>query len=302
MFGYVQPQKSELLVREFEEYRGIYCALCRRLGKDYGFPARFFLNYDSTFFVVLLLSLSGECPRFAKGRCVVNPLKRCVFCEGSDQELGIAAALTVILSYYKLKDNISDSAMRKRLAYFLLLPIVSHARRHAAERYPELDKSAGRMMKRQTEIEHSEFFGIDRCAEPTADMVADILEMPVQEIFGRGSPEDRVSRQFGYYLGRWIYLIDAADDLEDDIRSGSFNPFRIKFSLNSKSTPEDIQNARGYAREVLNATMARMTAAANLIDFQNCLGGIVQNVIFKGLPEMQKDRLHEKERRNVRPL
>ncbi len=88
LFGYVRPRKSELLVREFEEYNGIYCSLCRQLGKSYGALSRLALNYDCTFYALVLLSLSEkECPRFSRGHCVVNPLKQGTFCRDGTAEL-----------------------------------------------------------------------------------------------------------------------------------------------------------------------------------------------------------------------
>lgn len=302
LFGYVRPQKSELLVREFGEYRGVYCALCDRLGKDYGFAARLALNYDCTFYSIVLLSLSAENPRFSKGRCVVNPLKICAFCRNAEREFSAAAALAVLLAYGKLRDDLSDSSFWRRLLCRLILPIAVRARRRAAKRYPEADGLVSRMMERQEEIERSGCREIDRCAEPTAEMLAGVFGLPAEEGGEPDSPQARVLRQFGYYLGRWTYLMDAADDLEDDLRRGAFNPFAGKLSLTRNSAPEAIASARAYAAQVLNATLARLGAAANLLEFRNRLGPVVQNVVFKGLPQMQKERLSEKESGNVGSL
>jgi hypothetical protein len=303
LFGYVRPQKSELLVREFEEYRGVYCALCSRLGKEYGFAARLALNYDCTFYLTVLLSLAGgERLRFSRGRCAVNPLKTCVFFRGSERELSAAAAAAVLLSYFKLRDDIADSPFWKGLLYRALLPAAAHARRRAAKKHPEIDGAVSRMAEKQAEIERSGCPSVDRCAEPTAEMLAELFERPAVESCGAGSPRARVLRQFGYYLGRWTYLMDAADDLAGDLRSGAFNPFARRFSLNGASAPEEVAAARRYAERALNATLARLGAAGNLLDFENRLGPVVQNVVFKGLPQVQQERLSEKERRNVRPL
>ena len=61
MFGYVSPQKSELRMREFSEYRAVYCSLCRSL-RALGFGAKLFLNYDFVFAAMLFISLSGAAP------------------------------------------------------------------------------------------------------------------------------------------------------------------------------------------------------------------------------------------------
>lgn len=296
LFGYVKPQKSELLVREFEAYRGVYCALCRRLGKDYGFPARLVLNYDCTFYAVLRLAVAESTePDFYRGRCVVNPLKKCGFCRENGQELASAAALTVILAYYKVKDNIADSGFFRRLLSFAVLPFFKRKKRKAAKKYPELERIVASAMQEQAKVEHEDC-GIDRAAEPTAKMLAGIFET-----IGAGSSLGRILHEAGYYLGRWVYLMDAADDLQKDIKKKNFNPFAAHFKLTPESTQEQLEKARDFANEELNSTLARLSAAVELLEM-NSLGPVVRNVVANGLPMMQKELLYKKESGNVRSL
>lgn len=302
MFGYIKPQKSELLVREYEEYGGIYCTLCHKLGKDYGPAARLVLNYDCTFYVLLMLSVSEKtCPEFFQGRCVVNPLKKCNFCKEDGEEFSAASALTMILAYYKVKDNIADSVFPKSLFFRLMYPVIYFAHRRAAKRYPKLNQIAENSMDEQNKIEKLENPEIDRCAEPTAQMLAQIFEYTEKENTNSTTAKSRVLHEFGYYLGRWTYLIDAADDIASDIKQKSFNPFVMKFKLDENSPQQALDEARNYANQVLNGTAAQIGAAANLLEF-NRLGAIVRNVVTMGLPRMQKERLFKKENANVRPL
>jgi hypothetical protein len=296
LFGYVKPQKSELLVREFEAYRGVYCALCRRLGKDYGFPTRLVLNYDCTFFAVVQLAVAESTePDFYRGRCVVNPLKKCGFCRENGQELASAAALTVILAYYKVKDNVADSGFFRKLLSLAVLPFFKWKNRKAAKKYPELEKIVESAMKDQSQAEH-DGCGIDRAAEPTAKMLAGVFES-----VGEGGSLGRVLHEAGYYLGRWIYLMDAADDLQRDLKKKNFNPFAVHFRLTAESTQEELKQARDFANEELNSTLARLTAAIELLKM-NSLGPVVRNVVSNGLPMMQKELLYKKESGNVRSI
>lgn len=295
LFGYVRPQRSELLVREFESYRGVYCELCRRLGKDYGPPARLVLNYDCTFYAAVRIAVSGgAAPPLCRGRCTVNPLKRCGFCAESGDEFAAASALTVILAYYKVKDDIADSGFFKGLLYRAALPLFSHMHRKAVKRFPELEKAAGGAMKGQAQAEQAG--GIDRAAEPTAHMLADVFEL-----VGASVGRKRILRETGYFLGRWIYLMDAADDLAKDLRRQNFNPFAVKFHLGRGSAPEELKQARDYANEELNGTLAKLCAAVNLLEM-NSFGPIVRNIVFLGLPMMQKELLYKKESGNVRSV
>lgn len=300
VFGYVRPQKSELLVREYEQYRAIYCSLCRQLGKSYGIFSRLTLSYDCTFYAVALMSLRKECPGFGEGRCVVNPLKKCGFCTGGERELKLAAALSVIMVYQKVRDNIADDRFWKRLRSYLVLPFASCMRRKAAKDYPELDKIVALAMLEQAAAEQDPKQSIDFYAEPTAKMM--------EQVFAYGvaapelSPEDRLVRQAGYFLGRWVYIIDAADDLEKDLHEGAFNPFIVKFQLQPNSAPEKLEEVKAEANQILNATLSQLIAAVNLMEFQH-FGPIVTNVAQLGLPEMQRAILFEKEKeKHVGPV
>lgn len=296
LFGYVRPLKSELLVREFEVYNGVYCSLCRRLGSDYGLFARFALNYDCTFYVLFQLAQpSSGFPGITRGRCGVNPLKRCVYCGTKEEAFGSAAALAVILSWYRILDGIADSRFLKSIPYRLLLLFAIRPHKKACRQYPVLEKVVSDAMRAQSETEHTDSPEPDRCAHPTAEMLAELFQLT-----GEG-PQGRIFHEAGYYLGRWVYLIDAADDMEKDVRSGAFNPFALKFGLDEKSEPQQFQQARDYANQVLNATVSRMQAAVNLLEF-NSSGPIVKNLVFQGLPAMQKQILFEKENQNVRSV
>ena len=291
MFGYVKPKKSELLVREFEAYNGIYCSLCRQLGKSYGPFAKLTLNYDCTFFALVLLALVPKhCPEFSVGRCTVNPLKKCTFCS-SGAELEFAASLTVILAYYKVRDDLKDPGVLKRVAAGFLFPMAALIHRKAIRKQPEIESVVSMSMERQQTVERADHLGLDQCAEPTALMLGKLLPLAAER--EAAAPDGRVLQQVGYYLGRWIYLVDAADDLESDLHSGAFNPFA---ALQKQGKP--LSEIHNYANQVLNGTLSRLGAAANLLDF-NALGPIVRNVLLLGLPQIQKELLDKKEKGNV---
>ncbi len=301
MFGYVRPQKSELLVREYEQYKGVYCSLCRQLGKSYGVASRLTLSYDCTFYALMLFALNPECPGFQSGRCVVNPLKKCTYCNAGENEFTTAAALSVIMTYQKIRDDIADSHFFGKIRAYLLLPFAAHARKKAAHDFPKIDSIVSTAMVEQKVAEREESPSIDLCAEPTAKMLQQVFETVLGINEDKGNTEVRILRQFGYYLGRWVYLIDAADDIEKDIKSKSFNPFIAKYHLNESSTAQELDSVRNYANQVLNLTLSQLIAALNILDFQH-FSSIIKNVILKGLPEIQKELLFKKEKMNVGSL
>lgn len=296
LFGYVKPQKWELLLKEYDQYTGVYCSLCRQLGRRYGPAAKMALNYDCTFFSIVLISLSGKSPSFERKRCTVNPFKKCPYCL-AETETDAGAALTVILSYYKIKDNIADSPRYKRAAYRCLLPFAAYGHRRAAAAYPAYEAIVSSAMRDQAKAESEENAGPDRCAEPTANMLARLL------VYSSGKEEDaaesRVLHEFGYYLGRWVYLMDAADDMEKDAASGSFNPFAVKYGIRpGEKDAEKFRRAKAGANEALNMTLVRLDAALQLMDLDS-FEPVIRNVVLKGLPQMQKELLFQKEKTNV---
>lgn len=282
MFGYLQVKKSELRVREWEAYKSVYCGLCRQLGRDYSFLTRLTLSYDVTFYTLLLLSLSRSCKGFDKGRCRFNPLKQCRFarCEGDAYHK--AAAFSVIVSYYKLQDDLTDGGFFKRCAVRLVRPVFRRWKKQAVRRFPELEPPVAQMMARQVEAEADSGTGIDAAAHPTAQMLAEVLCLEAQD-----EAQRRVFYEFGYQLGRWIYLIDAADDLEKDIKHDNYNPF--------KTVPPD--ELRQCQTAVLSQSLARAFDAYQLIspvDFK----GIFDNMLLYGFPSKQNtviNRLQEEE-------
>ena len=287
MFGYVRIYKPELKMMEYEQYQGIYCGLCRQLGKRYGILARAALSYDMTFLALLRTALDrdGECPRFAKTRCVCNPFKKCTFC-GQSEHVDAAADITALLMYHKLRDSISDDGFFSSLPARIALPFVSLARRRAARRMPEADERICACMSQQSEIERSGNATVDSAAHPFA-----LLLSYIACLTAHSDAERRALDRFGYCLGRWIYLMDAADDLTADVKKGRFNPFKSKTVLSA----EELAEIRAAAVFSLNACLAECITAYNLLEIGR-FDGILRNILEYGLPNVQKIQLQPKGR------
>jgi len=125
MFGYVRPVKAELKIKDFKGYKALYCALCHSLGDHYGHFSRLFLSYDFVYLAMLLTDESQR-PCFARKRCLMSPIRKKCCCTDS-QELKLCAGLSVILTYWKIQDSISDEKGFKRLAArFLAVGLSAH--------------------------------------------------------------------------------------------------------------------------------------------------------------------------------
>lgn len=280
MFGYVRLHKPTITMGEYEQYRGVYCTLCRRLGKRYGLAARMSLSYDMTFLALLHMALEPNDPDFCPGRCSFNPTKKCLKCRNTIAT-DRAADLGTLLAYYKLKDTLADERLIKKLGAALLYPILAANRRRAAKRRPETDEQIAAMMAVQAQAEQEVTVSIDRAAEPFAKLLAYMTTLIAQD-----EKQHVILERFGYCLGRWVYLMDAVDDLPDDLKCHRYNPYALARDLTADDT-DGIRACREYATLTLNACLAECIAAYNLLDIRR-FDGILRNILEQGMPAAQR--------------
>ena len=182
MFGYIRVDRANLLGKEYEAYKGIYCSLCKQLGKDYSVLARLFLSYDCTFYAMMALDLYEQPPCYRQGRCRFNPLKKCQYAQSETKAFSLSAALSVISAYYKLRDDLLDSPWYKRIAYRMVQPFFARWRKKAAQRYPAIDASVRKMMDEQVKAEHDPACRLDQAASPTATMLSEMCALLTEYI------------------------------------------------------------------------------------------------------------------------
>lgn len=292
MFGYVRIFKPQMRIYEYETYRSVYCTLCRHLGRQMGPLSRLLLNYDYTFMAMLMIALSGEKPAFAPGRCAVNPLKKSGVCTTHDRAFEYTSALTAIMFYYKLRDNIRDSSRGKRLLWHMLMPYASRVRGKAKKLYPEEDALVSDYITRQFDAESKALTSgeviIDELCQPTADVIsAFAVRLSDKE------SDKVILKHFGYFLGRWIYMIDALDDLDDDLRDGSFNPLALEWELTADDAvnqTERWEEARCRGNDSLNMSAAEAVKYYELLDMGD-FKPITDNIMYLGISEAQRSAL-----------
>lgn len=214
LFGYVKISKPRLTCGDFERYQGVYCSLCKTLGRRYGPFARFALNYDTTFYAMLALSVHADELEFSPGRCSFNPTKKCLNCRHA--ALDFAADAGILMAYYKWRDKLEDSSFGMRLLWSLLGLFFLWAGRKAKRRAPEAERIIRTAVTAQRMVETGNGAppGIDASAHPSAHALGALCAVLNEEWY-----------RLGYLLGRWVYLMDAADDLAEDEKHGQFNPF-----------------------------------------------------------------------------
>ena len=276
MFGYIRASKGELKIKEYELYKGVYCTLCKVLGKNYGIISRFTLNYDFTFLTLLNMSLSEGCDKFQQKSCTFNPLKKCKYCTSFDS-FQMPAAAAMIMAYYKLLDNIADEKGFKKLLYLALKPFLKSANKKAKLKFPHIENIVYEYISEQNALEADSCDEIDKIADPTAKALSKILML-----CSENSSQKRVLERLGYCLGRYIYLLDAYCDLEDDIKSGSYNVLKFKSH----------ENVKEYISAQIYFCINEAAKAFELLDIKK-YKTILGNIIYLGLEDTAKKELEK---------
>ena len=270
MFGYVRPVRDELKCKDLDLYRATYCGLCRTMRRRCGLLTPVVLNFDFTFLALLLAPEEGE-PISSCHRCHMPPFCRRTMCEQSSA-LELAADESVILAYWQLRDRVADQNFVRGIPARSLCALLSRGYRKAAERQPEFD----RVVREQLDVLHR--LEKEKC--PSLDRPADAFAILLRAAAPKTGNEgrDRAIEQLLYHLGRWIYLIDARDDLEEDRSNGNYNPVALRYGRQPCDEPLAL---------TLDHSLNLMRSACALLELGR-QEALVQNVLSLGLPAIQR--------------
>ncbi len=275
MFGYIKPDKNNLLVKDAALYKATYCGLCSVIKKEISFFLPFALSYDFVFLSMVRSALTGEKGNVNKGQCKYNPFKKCAFCVCEKETLFTAHA-ALILTSLKLEDDIKDKDIPLHKS-ILLKPFYAHLSRRLKKllskehEYKALTDSIRIKLDELTELERANSNCIDRECEIFGEIMADITS------FSLNGSARSIASEIGLAIGRYIYLIDAIDDVKKDEKSSSYNPLLTLYGSTS------------YVKEHYNdlditlSMYAKQAAlAANLLE--ECdYSRIIENTITLGL-------------------
>lgn len=220
MFGYIAINKAEMKFKDYDMYHSYYCGLCQRLKDCYGKRGQMTLSYDMTFLIVLLTGLYEPETSLETTTCITHPLEK--HPARINQFTDYAAAMNLLLSYYKCEDDWNDERKKKGLIGAKALQSkVARIR----NQYPEKAALIGTKLTELSRYEKAEETDIDKMAGLFGDIMA--------EIFAYQPDIWELSlRKIGFFLGKFIYLMDAYEDVEKDIKSGSYNPLKAEFEKN----------------------------------------------------------------------
>ncbi len=263
MFGYVTVNPQELKVKDYTIYRSYYCGLCHTLKSRYGRKGQMLLNYDMTFLSILLTGLYEPAEEERKGRCIPHPAVSHKEIESEITEY--AADMTVLLAYQKAVDDWHDDHSHPKRALACML---YKDYKKIRSRYPRQAKTLERCVRELSEAERAGNTDVDYVAGLTGQFLAEMFVWK-DDIW----QEDL--RQLGFFLGKFIYLVDAFDDMEADRKAGSYNLF-LKFQE---------ENPDGFEQQAENLLVELMSYSARSFERLPILkrADILRNVLYSGV-------------------
>jgi hypothetical protein len=229
MFGYVTPCKMELKIKDYEKFKSYYCGLCKSIKTNIGNIPRAALNYDMTFLAILLDSLDSSKSTYTKQRCAIHPLKKKIILKDNSY-LSYAAFCNVILSYYKLLDNINDDNSVKSRLFSLFFK--NYLKKVPTDLRGHLIYIENTLNTLYSIEKNPKGKSIDSISHPFAELTGFIISS-----YKNGENKDSLY-WLGYNLGKWIYIIDAWDDLEKDMLNNKFNVINSCFNGDNLSFEE----------------------------------------------------------------
>jgi hypothetical protein len=266
MFGLMKYYRCAAAPEDRERYRLHYCGVCKTLGKLYGQKARLLLNRDLVFLSELLTAMIGEPlseplreqSAFQKRSCFALPKST----EAIPLSFRIAAAYTVLVTGYKLDDNIADAGKGRSVVWRISRTALSGAFTKAEDQMIQWEipvHEFGVWMQEQRTRERA---SVDRMApeerlcywaEPTAVTTGLSTQHAARLI---GHPEHAgLLYELGYTFGQLIYLLDAVEDYERDARQGAFNAVKAAYRLTAWQIPKEQEES---LKTLLRSREARM--------------------------------------------
>ncbi|HHV12673.1 MAG TPA: hypothetical protein GXX75_20570 [Clostridiales bacterium] len=212
MFGYVNVNKAELKVKDFFKYKAYYCGLCKTLHQKYGRLGQMTLSYDMTFLIILLTSLYESETEKSAGRCITHPVRK--HDTLTNEITGYVADMNIALSYHHFLDDWQDE---RNILGLTGAKALEGAYKKINKRYPRQCREISEALSRLAQYEKNKEESMDAVAGCFGELMAALFTY--KEDRWKGSLQ-----KVGFYLGKYIYILDAYDDIEKDRRHGSYNP------------------------------------------------------------------------------
>lgn len=261
MFGYVTIHKDELKIKDFNKYQSYYCGVCQDLKEYHNMASQMTLTYDMTFLAILLSGLYEEPERQEFCRCLIHPVKKHL-CR-RNEFTAYASDMNLLLCYYNLLDDWQDE---RKVGPFALAGMIHPAFVRVAPKYPRQAQAVKRYIKRLNQCEAGKIGDLDLASGYTGELFGEILAY-------RADSWQDILRKMGYYLGKFIYLMDAYDDMKKDQKSGNYNPWL------QQGEGTDLHQSASSVLTMLAAECSREFEKLPIVEHVD----ILRNILYSGI-------------------
>ncbi len=269
MFGYIQPDRPHLFIKDETLYKALYCGMCKSIGKGCGAFSKTALTYDMAFMSALLHNIKNDDVKISKRRCGLHPLKR-RFMAAPDETSVMLGCINTVLAYYKLIDDKADGDKKGVFAF-----LYKKGYRRTLKKHPRVAEIIERQTREQARLENSGCAVIDMACEPTAVMMSELSSY----VLGDYANDD--TRGLCYDIGKWIYLADALDDYDKDVKKGRYNVLYNAFKAETKR--QAVESDGEEMKFIFNSLFADMRMRlANIKFYFN--HDLTDNIILMGIP------------------
>lgn len=311
MFGYVKPDTPYLYIKDDTLYKSLYCSVCKSIGKICGQRARLGLTYDIAFMSAFIHNVAGVDVKIEKKHCIAHPITSRPIA-GRDAITDFCACANVALAYYKIEDDIVDGngGQIKKLFF-------SKGNKRVEKKHPEISEIIRRRYSELRNLEKVECDSVDMVCEPFSQMMVELGGAALAAINGEKNGENDADNNDGnnadnndennggelvgnddgqkekkyngveqlmYYLGKWIYLIDALDDYDKDIKEKNYNPFYFCFGK-EPDFGSLLKNRGQDVSFVFSSVFSGLKEAFNECEF-GFDSALIGNIILRGIPSV----------------
>ena len=269
MFGYISPDAPYLFKKDETLYKALYCGLCKSIGAGCGQTARTALQYDMAFASALVHNIRGEDVKINRARCAIHWFKRRPIAAVDETTIALGCVNTA-LAYFKLCDDNADGEARGALRH-----LYKKGYKRVVKRHPQLAEIVSAQMRAQTELEKAGCAVIDQACEPTAAMMRDISDYLLGEY---STPH---TQKLFYNLGKWVYLIDALDDYDKDVKKGRYNVLYNVYGEGCKA--QAVKKGEKELVFIFDMLFAQLRESIANIKFR-FNHDLTDNIILRGIP------------------
>ena len=261
MFGYVRPNDEALTKTQRQRFREVYCGVCHFLRDKVGSGGRLILTFDAAFLALTLCALYEPEEEAKRGKCPSHPLKSHKYV--ANDLISYTADINIMLSYFSALDAKQDGDSRIRQ---MAEGKLKQAFKAACARLPGKAEKIDRALQ--------DLYALEKSGSCDVDTLSGCFGRAVGECFVYA--EDNWQGDLycmGQALGRFIYIMDAWDDVRKDSRRGRFNPF---------TDDKDAPDFDGKVKTMLDTYIALSAEAFEKLPIVKD-ADIIRNVLYSGV-------------------